>query len=81
MSYEKNAKHKNEQKKNKSSNRKPGKIFQALSISTAVLLILGIVIAGFTLSFVYSTISESPDIDPRNMYDLLGDNSFILDSE
>ena len=80
MSYEKNAKPNNNQKK-KNTSTKRQKFFQALTFSTIILLILGIVIAGFALNFVYSTISDSPEIDPRNMYDLLGDNSFILDNE
>ncbi len=79
MSYEKNAKMTNKRK----SNNKSGKhhFFKALTLGTVILLILGIITAGFTLNFVYSTISDTPDIDPRNMYDLLGNNSFIYDNE
>ncbi|NBG88972.1 transglycosylase domain-containing protein [Isachenkonia alkalipeptolytica] len=80
MSYEKDAQNKNNRKK-KNTSLKQKKFFQALTFTTAVILVLGIIIAGFTLNFVYSTISDSPDIDPRNMYDLLGNNSFILDNE
>ena len=80
MSYKKIEKTNINQKK-KNTSKKRMKFFQALTFSTVILLILGIVTAGFALNFVYSTISDSPEIDPRNMYALLGDNSFILDNE
>ncbi len=83
MAYKKNTKDtKNQRIKSTSTkNTKKQKFFQALTFTTVMFLLLGIVATGFALSFVYSTITDSPDIDPQNMYDLLGNNSFILDNE
>ncbi|NBG88391.1 transglycosylase domain-containing protein [Isachenkonia alkalipeptolytica] len=78
MSYEKNTRAPKSKKKN---NKTLKTILKSFGLIMILLLIAAVLAGGFALSFVQSAIDETPDIDPQNMYSLLGENSFIYDNE
>ncbi len=78
MSYEKNTR----APKPKKKKRKGLKVvLRSFGLMMTILFIAGVLIGGYALSFVQSALEETPDIDPQNMYSLLGENSFIYDNE
>ena len=72
----------------KKKEKKPKKKFslfryflKAILFVIVLLIIVGLLVAAFAFSYVKSVIEDTPDINPGNVYEMLSENSFLVDSD